>query len=116
MMISTTQGVPIHSELIGNYFHNLINMFFKILPLKENEEGSLQVYLQSLQLELLGCQSLIIKINSDAQFLSLLAILQFFIDNPSVETSVVKREVFHAISICNRLEAKFSHGQSEVAE
>jgi len=39
---------------------------------------------------------------------SLLNILQYLIDNPECSLTVVKREVFRAISICNKLKAKYA--------
>ena len=97
----------ISGELIYNYFSSLVNCFFKILPIRESEEKSLVVYLESLKMELLGCGSLIKAINYDAGFLSLLAILQHFIDDPECPVPKVKREVFKAISICNRLRTQY---------
>lgn len=107
MMVNTTAGIPVTSELVGNYFESLVNHFFKILPMRENEEPTLSVYTYSLLTEMLGCQKLIDGLNTDARFLTLLSILQYISDNPDTEVSNVKREVFRAIRICNRLEAAF---------
>lgn len=106
MNVNTNAGVPITTELLRNYFHNLVNQFFKILPMRENEESSLPTYMQSLQVELLGCQELIGDLHNDASYLTLLAVLQYLIDNPSCSVREVKREVFKCISICNKLHAK----------
>ena len=59
MMVNTTPGVPIDAEILHNYFRRLVNHFFKILPMRENNEESLTTYMQSLQVELLGCKGLI---------------------------------------------------------
>lgn len=106
MMIDTVTGKPIQKKLLRNYFKNLVNQFFKILPIRESGEDSLTTYMQSLQAELLGCKSLIGELQNDASYLTLLAILQYLIDNPECSVGVVKREVFKAISICNRLKAQ----------
>lgn len=108
MMIPTKAGVPIDATLLSNYLRALINLFFKILPIWESGESSLSTYMQSLQVELLGCKELVDAIHADPMFLSLVSILQYLIDNPSCETPVVKREVFKAISICNKLKAKYA--------
>ena len=108
MMIQTTVGVPMDAMVLNNYFRTLINLFFKILPIKESGESSLDTYMRSLQAELLGCKELIEAIHEDPLFLSLIAILQYLIDNPSCEVSVVKREVFRAISICNKLKSRYA--------
>ena len=106
MMIETSAGTPITSELLRNYFKSLVNQFFKILPMRENEEASLQTYMQSLQVELLGCQELIGEYRNNASYLTLLSILQYLIDNPGCSAREVKREVFKCISICNKLEGR----------
>lgn len=108
MMLDTVAGVPVSKELLCNYFKNLVNLFFKILPIREKEEASLTTYMKSLQIELLGCKGLIVALNSDPYYLSLLSILQYLIDNPDCEVYKVKREVFRAISICNKLKSKYA--------
>ena len=108
MMIQTTAGVPMDAKVLSNYLRTLINLFFKILPIWESGEESLDTYMRSLQAELLGCRELLEAIREDSLFLTLLSILQYLIDNPSCEIATVKREVFKAISICNKLKAKYA--------
>ena len=108
MMIETTAGVPMDSELLVNYFRSLVNRFFKILPIREQGDESLVVYLESFQKELLGCQSLIVAIKNDALYISLLATLQYLIDNPDCSVKAVRRQVFNAISICNKLKSVYA--------
>lgn len=116
MMIQTKVGVPMDAKVLNNYFRTLINLFFKILPIWESGESSLDTYMRSLQAELLGCKELIDAIHADSLFLSLISILQYLIDNPDCEIAVVKREVFRAISICNKLKSKYAIPMEEVAE
>ena len=108
MMVETTAGMPIDAEVLHNYFRNLVNHFFKILPIREQNEESLTTYMQSLQAELLGCKELVSAIQNDASYLTLLSILQYLIDNPECTVREVKREVFRAISICNKLKAQYA--------
>ena len=108
MMLPTTAGIPIDAALLSNYLRTLVNLFFKILPIWESGERSIGTYMRSLQAELLGCRELIIAVHSDPMFLTLVSILQYLIDHPACEVSVVKREVFRAISICNKLKAKYA--------
>ena len=108
MMVETTAGMPIDAEVLHNYFRNLVNHFFKILPIREQNEESLTIYRQSLQAELLGCKGLVSAIQNDASYLTLLSILQYLIDNPECTVREVKREVFRAISICNKLKAQYA--------
>ncbi len=107
MMIETTAGMPIDSAVLHNYFRTLVNHFFKILPIREQNEESLTTYLQSLQAELLGAKGLVSAIQNDASYLTLLAILQYLIDYPECSVREVKREVFRAISICNKLKVQY---------
>ena len=102
-MIQTTAGVPMSAAVLDNYLRSLINLFFKILPLKESGERSLETYMKSLQAELLGCNALVEAIHDDSMFLSLASILQYLIDYPDCDVVFVRREVFRSISICNIL-------------
>lgn len=106
MTIDTVTGSTIDVELLNNYLKNLVNLFFKILPMRENEEDSLPVYMRSLQSEIIGCKEIITALNNDHLFLSLISILQYLIDN-DCSVKDVRREVFNAISICNKLKARY---------
>jgi hypothetical protein len=106
-MLHTESGSGIRAEIIADYFHNLVNMFFKILPMKEKCEQSMDVYMQSMLSEMLGGQHLVTEFHDDAMFASLLFILQSLIDNPDWSSRRVKREVFRAISICNKMSSRF---------
>lgn len=105
-MVKTTAGTPVTEELLCNYFDCLVNQFFKILPMRENGEDSLPIYMQSLQTELLGCQELISALHNDPSYLELLSILQYLINRPECPVASVKREVFKCISICNKLKTR----------
>lgn len=105
MKIDTSANIPLDSELMSNYFDSLVNRFFKILPIKEQNCESLDIYLVTFQHELIGCKSLITAINNDALFLSLISCLQYLIDHPECSVKTVRRYVFNAISICNKLKS-----------
>ena len=100
----------INGTVVNNYLKRLVNLFFKIIPLRENNEPTLVAYMQSLQRELIGCRDLIEYLRYDAQYLSLLAKLQWMIDNPEYRFVDFRREVFSAISICNKLRAVYAGG------
>jgi hypothetical protein len=87
---------------LQNYFQYLVNHFFKILPMAENKEESLPKYMESLQFEISGFERLYIDTRCNASIVTLLAILQALKENED-DLVVVRREVFHAISICNQL-------------
>lgn len=95
-------------SVVENYFKTLVNRFFKILPIREAGEKSLPVYIQSLQIEMMGCKELVTELHDDSNFLTLLSILQYIYDNPECPVADVKREVFRAISICNKLELRYA--------
>jgi len=107
-MVQTSAGIQMDAAVLENYFRSLINLFFKILPLKESKERSLETYMRSLQAELLGCRSLVVAIHEDSLFLSLVSILQYLIDHPESDVAFVRREVFRAISICNKLKERYA--------
>lgn len=103
----TIRNIELPDKVVQKYLKALIGQFYKILPIKESGEPSLNKYMQSLQREMLGCQNLIIALNNDELFLSLLAVLQYLIEN-DCDTSTVKCEVFKAINICKKLQKKYS--------
>lgn len=104
--MKTTNGYKISDAMVEKYLNQLVDRFFKILPLKESGEPSLIEYMRSLQNELIGYKGLMEYLSDDAMYMALLSILQYMIDN-DCETSVVKREVFRAISICKKLKNKY---------
>lgn len=104
MMTVNEYDVP--AVMFDRYLKGLVNQFFKILPIKESGEPSLNEFMRSLQVELLGFGSLMSFIKNDSMYLSLLSILQYLIDN-ECDVPTVKREVFKSISICKKLHNKY---------
>lgn len=102
----TVNGYDVPAEMVDKYLSGLINQFFKILPIKESGEPSLNEFMRSLQVELLGFGALMSFVKNDAMYLSLLAILQYLIDN-DCDVPTVKREVFKSISVCKKLHKKY---------
>ena len=74
----------------------------------EDGEKTIGVYLESLKAEMLGCGSLLNDIKNDPSYMTLLSILQYFIDHPDCDIADVRREVFRAIRICNKIAEKYS--------
>lgn len=107
----TSNGLEVPVLLVNKYMESLIGQFYKILPIKENDDSTLIDYMKSLQREMIGCNELIIALNHDSIYLRLLSILQYLIDSDcSVKT--VKSEVFKAINLCKKLYKKY--GAEEV--
>lgn len=94
-------------KVFDNYCQYLIGAFYKILPIKESGEPSLVEYMKSFQAELIGCNSLLERINWDSSIITLISILEFLINN-NCDVATVKREVFKAINICKKINKKYS--------
>lgn len=113
MTIDTIYGKRIDAKTLHGYLTVLINRIFKILPIREQEEDSLSIYIRSLISEILGCGGLVDTLNNDPDYLTLIAILQYIGDHTANDVRDIRREVFRAISICNKLKAKYSTGGDE---
>lgn len=109
-MIATSVGTPIQEKFLHNYFAALVNRFFKILPIKEETPSSLAPYLNSLKMELLGCEQLISTLDGDPLYVTLLSVTQFLSDNPDYPQRETRREVFRAIDICKKLQKTYAEG------
>lgn len=113
MMTDTVVGVQIDSEHLLSYFGSLVNKFFKILPMREEGEKSLAEYIRSFQRELVGCGEFIPVVKDDGTFVEILCILQYLADNinnQECDFKNIRREVFHAISLCNKMQSRFMNG------
>lgn len=109
-MISTAiQGQDVTGELLHNYFKRLVNSFFKILPMREANESSLDAYIVTLQQELMGCGNFIPEMTNDPSFLTLLSILQYMRNN-DISIKDTRKHVFNAISVCNELRSRYVQG------
>lgn len=95
-----------NNKVLSNYLDTLVNSFFKILPIKESEPNTLENYVKSLEIELVGCNSLFEGTNFDSALLVLISILRYLQEN-ECEVSVVRREVFKSISIIKNLKKKY---------
>lgn len=104
--MNTCRGVPISDTMFANKLAVYINQFYKILPIKEAGEPTLQRYMLGLQREMLGCRELIHALKDDPQYLTLLSILQFMIDN-DCDVATVKSDVFRSINILKHMQARF---------
>lgn len=110
-MIMTVCGDMISKKYLGNYVSSLVNCFYKILPMREDGEPSLQLYMEGLRRELIGCGGLIPALGEESMYITLLCILQSFIDHPDMAVADVKRDVFRAITICKNLSGKILRGE-----
>ena len=110
MNYETSAGAPLSAGLIQNYFRNLVNQIYKILPMRENGTPSVGKYIWRLEAELIGEQSLVSEFREDAYFGSLVGILQYLNEHMH-ECSIdqVKQLVFEGISICGKLQDRYGN-------
>ena len=108
-----TQSVRLSSEMIAKYMSNLTNRFYKILPIRENEPETLKDYVGSLLLEMIGCQSLIVTLDNDDRYLTLLSTLEYMKVH-NMEIRDVRREVFRCIGVIKKLQEKYSMREEEI--
>lgn len=101
----TKYNIEIPERMFFNRLGNMVNQFYKILPIKESGEPTLGKYMESLQRELLGCKDLIVALDDDPQYLSLLSILEYMICH-DCDVKTVKSDVFKAIGILRRMQQK----------
>ena len=108
----TSAGVTLDVRLMTNYFRNLVNQIYKILPMRENNIPTLGKYIWRLEAELLGTQSLNLLVKEDAYYGSLLGILRYLSEHSQeCETEQVKQLVFEGISICEKLQKRYGSGE-----
>ena len=106
-MIETKYN-PISENLCGNYFDVLINRLYKILPLKEEKSPTVATYIQSLLSELTGCQEVILFIQEDGQYMSVINSLEYICFCEDVKEC--KREIFKCIHTVEKLKKKYLRG------
>ena len=103
----TKYGTEISRKMTKSRVDELINQFYKILPMKENESATLSTYLNSLLREMLGMKELMTEWHEDGRFISLCGILQGMIDNPDRDVPAVRSDVFKAINMIKLLQKKY---------
>lgn len=109
MMLQTSLLLDVPVETLEKYYSGLINKIFKILPLAEESKDTAKVYLDSLHVELQGCNELLPLIQSDPRYVSILSIVAWLrnhVTDCDCTIKDVRREVFSAISMCKKLETE----------
>ena len=102
----TKYDIEISDTLFANKIRRYVNQFYKILPIKESGEPTLQNYMESLLREMLGSKALITALDDDPQYITLVSILEYMVDS-DCDVATVKTEVFKAINILKQMEQKF---------
>ena len=103
----TSANAEVSKSMVASRLKHFINQFYKILPMRESNADTLQQYMLSLQREMIGLHSLILALENDGRYLSLLSILQYLIEH-ECDVRVVRAEVFKAIQIVNSLSQQYA--------
>ena len=88
-------------ELLDDYKHRLIGKIFKILPMKEEDCATWEVYIDSLLFELIGNRNLVKELKYNSDFLALVGTLKNL--KYEEDLKVIKREVFKCIDLLKKL-------------
>lgn len=96
-----TKYGEIHDIALNNYLERLINKVFKLLPLKEEDNPTLDIYLESLQYELIGGKNVLLKLSHNPEYLSLILSLESL--NYIDDLELYKRKIFECIGIIKKL-------------
>ena len=110
MTVQTVYGYELPEMALERYFDRLVDLVFKILPMREEEVEETDVYLESLMCELGGFRSLLPIVDYDAGVMEIMATIQYLKDNPDEGIDVVRREVFKAIRLCKLLRRRYAGG------
>lgn len=94
----------IDDKVVKRYLQTTIDKIFKILPLYEEENRTLEAYVGSLILELKGFVSVYgsVGVSEYISVISTLEGIQTIIDNKGKQP-VIKREVFKCIESINKI-------------
>jgi hypothetical protein len=86
-------------------FQQYVGKFFKILPMFEEQCPTLPQYIQSLNREMVGLSKLVLEVENQEEFLTLVATLEN-LTNKNISVEEVKSDVFKSISIIKKLKSK----------
>lgn len=96
------------NEKLAVYLNTKVNSIFKILPLFEENNSGILLYVHSLHFELCGLEETV-KLEDSSEYLELLSTLKSIekeIGKISCEKKIIKREVFKCINITKNMLGK----------
>lgn len=97
-MIKTHYG-EITDKMWASYKQKLVNMVYKILPLKEENSKTIDTYIESLIFGLMGAVR--IAEEKEKDLFMIIGVLHSIKDEQDLK--ITKREVFNCISLINKL-------------
>lgn len=89
------------NELLSAYKEKLTGRVFKILPMKEENSSTWEVYIESLLHELIGNKELVKELKENAEFLSMLGVLEGLINEEDIK--VIRREIFNCLNLIKKI-------------
>lgn len=111
MTIETSVGEPLSAGLLKNYFRNLVNQVYKILPMREKEAETIRKYIWRLEAELVGFRGLTLALREDAYYGNLIGTISYLSEHVMDCTpGQVKQLVFECISLCGKLSDRYAGG------
>ena len=93
----------IGTKFLINYLNFLINRVYKCLPMKENQESSLYLHIESLLREIIGNNNLIIQLKNNANFISLIGKLNYLAITKDIDIKVYRKDIFDCISLIEKI-------------
>lgn len=99
-MIKTKYG-KVTDESLDSYLKGLIPRIFKILPLKEEEYETLDIYIDSLLREMIGLANVVDELKLNTNYLSIIGTLENLLDENDIK--IFKRDVFKCLDIIKKM-------------
>lgn len=105
--VETSNGMSLDTRLLESYFNQMVGRFYKILPIRETNPHTLEKYLRGMQFDLIGFEDIIVEIQYDSRYMSLINTVSHFIERPNCNIETMRTEVFNSIDICKQLAKKY---------
>ncbi|MFS0905802.1 hypothetical protein AB3N02_22525 [Priestia aryabhattai] len=99
-------------QIIKDFLDKLVGDVFKILPLYEENNVGLEIYIDSILFELNSYEE-VVQANHSAEYVSLMLTLTSLkkeVSKSASEKKVIKREVFKCINIIKNMAGKLEQG------
>ena len=97
---------PIPTNVIRKYLGYLIDKTFKILPMHEEQSPTLQDYIESYIVEIIGDKRIIPVFDADPRIITFLGTLSY-LATEEYDHKVCKREVFKCIGIITNIRDRY---------
>ncbi|MDF2884224.1 MAG: hypothetical protein K0R54_4791 [Clostridiaceae bacterium] len=91
-----------NDKTISLFLSNMINSTYKVLVMKDVEDSNLQIYLDSLCIQLLGGLETFSELKSNQKYISVVNIIQYLRIN-DFDKKTCKREILKSTNILDKL-------------